>query len=362
MRSFIAGSAFVGLVAALPQQINVAAVEALPTPSVLGPELAAKSTPAVTYNPTSAASAAAAAISTAPPSIEKRDATCAPQPGGAGPIPGSGSVDEYLKKDSILGQEAEQAGTPTGYVQSFKNLQAGSQQIYYLTYRTIDSGTYDVDTCAAFCDSEKFCNGFNIYYERDPSVDPSASCPNPPPITNVKCALFGYPVGAAAATNAGQWRGPEDANGEAFHVVIAGSNGYSKLAPVRPAPTVPGFSGPVSLPAAINAPPEADTYNGMKLYNDGPFDPSVCAAACQAQTKFDKEVLVDSEGNYRACNFFNAYVLLKNDVPQGTYCSFYTREWDPSYAVNTGYFWESDVYKVVSSFSYTLDPLDPGHI
>lgn len=62
MRSVIVGSVVAGIAAALPQQINVAAINALPTPSVLGPELAAKSTPAVTYNPTSAASVAAAAI------------------------------------------------------------------------------------------------------------------------------------------------------------------------------------------------------------------------------------------------------------------------------------------------------------
>ena len=280
----------------------------------------------------------------------------------AGPIPGSGSVADYLDPDSILGAKAKNAATPSGYIQNFKNLQAGSQQIYYLTYRTIDSGEYDVASCASFCDSEKFCNGFNIYYERDPSVDPSADCPNPPAFTNVKCALFGYPVGAAAATNAGQWRGPEDASGEAFHVVIAGSNGYSKLDPVRPAPSIPGFTGPVALPAAINAPTDADSYNGMKLYNEGPFDPTVCAAACNAQTAFDKEHLVDANGNYRACNFFNAYILLKNDVPQGTYCSFYTREWDSSFAVNTGYFYQDDVYKVVSSFTYTLEEQDAGHV
>lgn len=100
----------------------------------------------------------------------------------------------------------------------------------------------------------------------------------------------------------------------------------------------------------------------MKLYNEGPFDPSVCAAACKAQTEFDREHLVDANGNYDACNFFNVYILTKNDVPQGTYCSFYTQEWDMSYAVNTGYSWENDVYAVKASFSYTLSQQDPGHI
>jgi hypothetical protein len=217
-----------------------------------------------------------------------------------------------------------------------------------LTYKTIDSGDYDVNGCAEFCNSEKFCLGFNIFYERDPTLDANANCPNPPPTTNVKCSLYGYPVAAGSATNTGQWRGPEDSNGEAFHVVIAGSNGYSKT---KTPSNIDDFSGPTSLPAAINAPLDNgyDTYNGMKLYNEGPFDPSVCAAACEAQTAFDKEHLVQADGTYKPCNFFTAYILTKNDVPQGTYCSFYTREWDSTYAVNTGYFWEQDVYKVKST-------------
>jgi hypothetical protein len=67
--------------------------------------------------------------------------------------------------------------------------------------------------------------GFNIYYERDPSIIPAATCPNPAPVTNTKCALFGYPVSRESAVNVGQSRGPEDANGVAFQVVIVGSNG-----------------------------------------------------------------------------------------------------------------------------------------
>jgi hypothetical protein len=279
----------------------------------------------------------------------------------AGPVPGDGSVEAYLSADSILAQAAKNAGTPEGYTKSFTNLQGSTQQVGYLTYRTIDSGLYDVDACKSFCDSEKFCLGFNIYFERDPSLDADEGCANPPPVTNVKCSLYGYPVAEKSATNTGQWRGPQDTNGEAFHVVIAGSNGYSKSGG---SPTLPSFAGPVSLPAAINAPLDNgyDTYNGMKLYNEGPFDPTLCAAACQAQTVFDREHLVAADGTYKPCNFFTAYILTKNDVPQGTYCSFYTREWDSSYAVNTGYFWEQDVYSVKNTVAYTLTPLDSGKV
>jgi hypothetical protein len=138
-------------------------------------------------------------------------------------------VAEYLASNSSFAQAATSASTPNGYAKSFTNYHGSTQQIGYLTYRTIDSGLYDVDSCAAFCDSEKFCLGFNIYFERDPSVDPNdASCANPKPITNVKCSLYGYPVAAKTATNEGQWRGYQNAQGEAFHVVIAGSNGKLK--------------------------------------------------------------------------------------------------------------------------------------
>lgn len=92
MRSAVVASALCGLVAAAPkpapQNFNLAALAKLATPSVLGPELAATTTPAVTYNPTEAAQSAAAAISTAPAvangkrALKKRTDDCPPQPAG----------------------------------------------------------------------------------------------------------------------------------------------------------------------------------------------------------------------------------------------------------------------------------------
>ncbi|KAF2682553.1 hypothetical protein K458DRAFT_478928 [Lentithecium fluviatile CBS 122367] len=340
-------STLCGLVAAAPkpqhQNMNIGAIDDLSTSTALGPELAATTTPAVTYVPEVAASSAAAAIPTDPPTAEKRSTitrdACAVQPGGAGPIPGDGSVDAYLAADSHS----------SGYTLSFSNLQGSTQQIGFLTYRTIDSSDYDVEACKDFCDSENATL----------ASTPTPRAPAPLPITNVKCSLYGYPVAEKSATNTGQWHGPEDSNGEAFHVVIAGSNGYSK----NKVPTaLDDFTGPTSLPAAINAPLDNgyDTYNGMKLYNEGPFDPSICAAACQAQTAFDKEHLVAADGTYKPCNFFTAYIPTLNEAPQGTYCSFYTREWDSSYATNTGYLWQDDVYRVKATVAYTLTELDFG--
>lgn len=355
MRYAIALSALLGAVAAAPQAIDLDAALEEPTPTVLGPELAAVTPDPVSYNPSVAVASAAAAIKADP--IAKRDA-CAVQPGGAGPVPGTGSTADYLDFNSQLRMTARAASAPSGYKESFKDLTASSQQIGYLTYKNIDSGSYDVDECAAFCNSEKYCLGFNIYYERDPSKDAAAACPNPAPITNVKCSLYGYNVAAAAATNDGQWRGPEDANGQAFHVVITGSNGYSKITK-DPLPTIGGFNAGTKLPGAINAPlhNEAgamrDSYLRMKLFNNNPYDPALCAAACVSQTAYNKKYPAQ-DGSYKVCNFFTSYVLTKNQVPLGTYCAFYTREWDSSYATNTGYGSAPNKVEVLYADSYLI--------
>lgn len=97
----------------------------------------------------------------------------------------------------------------------------------------------------------------------------------------------------------------------------------------------------------------------MEIY-PGPYDPSQCAAACQAQTQYDHDHPA-SDGTYDACNFFNSYILSENDSPIGTYCSFYTQAWDKSYATNTGQYDSSgNYYSVASSYGYTLTSQDPG--
>jgi hypothetical protein len=221
-----------------------------------------------------------------------------------------------------------------------------------LTFKTYNS--YDVQGCADACDSEKYCLGFNIFFERDPSLEPGPNCRDPASTTSIKCSLYGYPVAGNAATNQGQWR-------QDFQVVIAGSNGYSKISKALPA--VKDFNAPTTLPAAINAPLDNgyDTYNGMRLFNENPYDPALCAAACQAQTDYDK-AHPDSDGTYKPCNFFTSYILTQNEVPLGTYCTLYTRSWDPSYAVNTGYYYGSDKYDVINVASYEITNPSSGGI
>lgn len=384
MRSALLFSAVFGLAAAapkaMPQGIDVDYVDSFPTPTTgLGPAVEQVSaTP--TYDASAAASDAAQEISTAPiytptpSSSSKRGlrrgqlakrTDCGPEPDGQGPSPGSDTSDTGFLSSTILANYANNAVAPAGYylAPGFQNLQGSLSQIGYIGLYTF--AQYDPSLCSAKCDQVSTCLGFDIYFERDPSITPAAACPNPAPFTNVKCTLYGYPVAALAATNMGQWRGPVDANNQAFHVVIAGSNGYIKSPPPAP-PTLTNFTGPSALlPGAINAPNDPttgkNTYLGMKLYNGGPFDPSQCAAACQAQTAYDARHPA-SDGTYMPCNFFNVYILSKNNIPQGTYCSFYSRTWDASYATNTGYYSGTTHYTVADSYTYALTTPNPGHI
>jgi hypothetical protein len=71
----------------------------------------------------------------------------------------------------------------------------------------------------------------NIYFQRNPSVEPAAGCPNPTANTLVVCGLYSAPLSATEIVNEGQNRGPVDSNGQAFEVVIRGSNGQCSVVP-----------------------------------------------------------------------------------------------------------------------------------
>jgi len=117
------------------------------------------------------------------------------------------------------------------YERNFTDLSASVSTSNYIGLYTLT--TYDAAECAAKCDETVFCNAFNIYIERDPSLNPSKNdstaptvwgyyCPNPASITNYKCVLWGSEVDESVATNYGDWR-------EDFEVVITGSNGYNLI-------------------------------------------------------------------------------------------------------------------------------------
>ncbi|KAF2085164.1 hypothetical protein K490DRAFT_47488 [Saccharata proteae CBS 121410] len=256
---------------------------------------------------------------------------------------------EAFTTDAVFSSMATAAAVPTGYTQAFSARTAAIQEVGYRGVYTYN--TYDVSSCASLCTADPLCQSFNIYIERDPIVRPDYQvCTNPPSTAFVKCTLYGYPVAAAALTNQGGYQAD-------FHVVIAGSNGYNK--DPAPAPAAqPNFTGPSTLlPGAI----EADAYYLYEFYNSVGFDPSVCAAGCQRNTAYD-HANPDAQGNYKACNMFNAYVLFVDGVPQGTTCAYFDAPVDDSHATNVGQYRGGQQITVGMSYTYVLTQQDPGHV
>ncbi|KAL8845901.1 MAG: hypothetical protein Q9221_008968 [Calogaya cf. arnoldii] len=280
--------------------------------------------------------------------LYRRDGNCAVQPAGSGPVSEPDTPDAFSSNPAYTAL-AENSPTPDGYSNIMLNAAASLSASKYMGLRTLKS--YDTLGCASLCDQAPGCQAFNMYVERDPSLDPNiVSCPNPPSITSFKCTLWGATVSAAQATNKGQWRA-------SFQVVIAGSNAYNK---VSPPPAIACYTGPAELGGAINAPYNAqgqNTYMGYKYrafdQSQG-YDPSTCAADCNAQTAYNKRHPA-ADGTYPTCVFFNAYVLSMNGVPQGLYCSMYTQVWAASYATNYGQYRGTDRYTVSRSYSYSLN-------
>lgn len=140
-------------------------------------------------------------------------------------------------------------------------------------YYTLTS--YSPNACANYCNQATGCQAFNIYFERDPTLNPADACPNPASTTNIKCTLYGSQINSASATNMGQYR-------DQFHVVIAGSNGYNKfIVPSFQA----GYTAPTPLNGAINVVSQNgnNVYVGARYFNQ-PYDAGVCAALCNATT------------------------------------------------------------------------------
>lgn len=172
---------------------------------------------------TTAAAAAimATVVAAIPAELVQRQSTdpnaCQPEGNGYGP-PSSPNTDVGFENYPAYPAIARTAPTPPGYTQAFQNLNASVQSPNYvgLVYLT----SYNTTQCAQVCNAAPNCQAFDIFFERDPVVDPAPACPNPAAQTDIKCTMFAAPVSAANATNYGQYR-------QNFHVVIAGSNGYN---------------------------------------------------------------------------------------------------------------------------------------
>lgn len=266
---------------------------------------------------------------------------------------------EAFLSNPVYTQIAINATTPQGYNLAFQNLNTSVDQPGYMGSITYQH--YNTLACQHACDAAPGCTAFNMYIERSPALDAGAGCPNPPAVFNYRCTLWGLNITTSSATNSGQFRGPTDRNGTAFHTVIAASNGYTKNAAP---PSYGNFTGPVALAGAIQEPQPADlsqsTYIGQRSW-PGIYDPAQCASACQATTAYDKAFLADEHGNYKACNFFNSFVVSKDGVPQGTTCYFFTKSWEAGFAKDVGqYDQRGRAYTVSSSYAYTLAVQDPG--
>ena len=257
------------------------------------------------------------------------DDPCAPQPAGKGTPPKDDTPQGFLNNDEYK-QLAVSAKTPTGYEQSFVNLQGATTGNGYLSYKTLNS--YDVAECSKFCDETDTCTGFNVYIERDPKWNPhQCSCTNPPSIINYKCSIWGQKVSKDSATNTGEGR-------DDFEVVITGSNGYNKgtynkdtYVPKTP----PSCSKPQSCGNKIHDQP---LYNmGQKTF-PGPFDVSLCAAYAQKQNEVNRikgiigSVLSLIGLNKGGCVQFQAAYLEKAGKGFGTHCRLFTRKFTPAQA------------------------------
>jgi hypothetical protein len=226
MRSFAAAVLLAGAAIAspVPQDLDWDAIDALdPVPTADIPIVdAAAAQTTITFSATQAASSVSAAVIADPtdvtPKMIKRvdDSGCTVQPT-------ADDTSDNFSSNSAFSTAASNAPTPSGWTLAYSNQAGSSEGVYgYQGYSVLE--TYDTTLCAARCDAIVGCSSFNICkhlnapvvpawrltsssdYERDPSVDPSATCTNPPSTTVIKCVYYGGPVTAASATNVGQYR------------------------------------------------------------------------------------------------------------------------------------------------------------
>lgn len=272
--------------------------------------------------------------------VEKRSA-CDPQRLGFGPAVIPDTAEAFLAFEDFK-TTAEGAPVPSGYKQTFKNLKASNSAYGYMGYTELES--YNTALCASKCDAITGCSGMsfapnfqliciltlipqgiNIYFEREPSLEPGAGCVDPDSTTKIKCVFWGGYVADESANNNGQWR-------DRFHVVIAGSNGYQKTA----VPKLDGYSGVYLGNAAIQAPRDnnnEDTYLGVRILTLSYFDPDLCKVVCEA---YNAEVLEHHPAGSKpkTCQFFTAYLAALNGRPEGQVCALYNKSWDKSFATN----------------------------
>lgn len=281
---------------------------------------------------------------------------------GAGPVPTPDTASAFLAYAPFhASATAQAAAVPTNYDLSFTDQNGATQLSTYLTYKTLD--TYSASSCAAFCDATALCTGFNIYFERDPSMDGNADIcllADLASTTNIKCALFGSSVSVDSATNTGQYR-------NLFQVVITGSNGYNKKAAVVTPPSCNSGSKNNGWKSGTKCNGggvmiKAGALVGQRFFA-GPYNPAQCAAYAEAQVAKNKA----AAGwwtlfRYQPCNSFNAVAVVKNKMTVGTYCSLFNVDVSASTCSYTGGKSGSDSFEVSFSNNYACKTYDNGNL
>lgn len=295
----------------------------------------------------------------------QRNEACADESKGSGPVPSPNTLEGFTAAgaaNGVLAGATDATPVPAGYTKVYTG--ANGQLPASGWYALKALATYDVQQCANYCSSFTACSSFNIFYERLPQQNPTCNR-DTPSVTQIKCVAHGWnPTSADQATNKGGWRGT-------FKTATAGAAAYVQT--YSTAPEVPGFTAPKTLKdgkCAINAPldPEfkgvddkyLDTYMGIKLFTNTPFDPSLCTNLCQETTTFNsKNVPKVANELYKTCNYVNVFMINKNSASQGMQCSMYSRDWkdkEDALAVNCGYTdtrW-NDKYTITRATSYAL--------
>ncbi|TKX18179.1 PAN domain-containing protein 13 [Elsinoe australis] len=276
---------------------------------------------------------------------------CAPQPDAFGPnITNPDTVDNWMSQASFQ-NAALNAVTPDGWVRTFNNMNGSTSASSYMGLWTLKS--YDPSQCAAICTNNTGCTSFNIFIERDPSLNPCKNdstaytpwgywCPLPSSITNYKCTLWGSNIDASTATNMGGWRGD-------FNVVITGSNGYDKTNVTTPV-KVPIYDPPQNCSnQAING---GSYWMGSKFFS-GPFNPTLCHAYANATNIANEAAAIKAnQTTFTPCQMFNAYHIYKNNAPMGTYCSLYDAQLSTKWASVQGTWSGRNYYGVRNSWQY----------
>ncbi|KAI4725690.1 hypothetical protein E4T49_06575 [Aureobasidium sp. EXF-10728] len=347
MRSItlIAGLAVLAVASAAPQVFDPDQLTDVPAPPVSDVPIGA-GTEIIPLDENAVVADAVAAIiadpspdidASIPAAISKRSTrakarrttgTCAPQPVGYGPLVSPDTASAFQNYPDFAAA-ATNAPLPSGYDVQFTNQWASVSACSYQGYKTYKS--YDVNQAAADCNNIKGCKGFNIFFERDPSVDPGYGCDNPASTTVIKvsnitgslASFWGNVITAASATNKGQYR-------DNFQVVIAGSNAYN----VKQCRTdVYGWTQTqlgdcsINAPATPCAPDGKDAYLTMQTFPDGNFDNNRCKAQCD---------IITGQSSKTPCNFFTSYMSVQEGKCGIQVCAFYKRAFDSSYCTNKG--------------------------